>query len=87
MPHIWSVSTFDFYDYLNRYTPELQAKALRLAGDDMPFARELYQLTATRAMNAPSDRFNAGTVELFVDSLMLEVLEELRGRRGGAHAG
>ena len=78
------MSTFDFYGYLNRYTPELQAKALRLAGEDMPFARELYQLTATRAMNAPSDRFNAGTVELFVDNLMLEVLEELRGRRAGA---
>lgn len=75
------MSTFDFYSYLNRYTPELQAKALRLADDDMPFARELYQLTATRAMRVPSDRFNAGTVELFVDNLMLEVLEELRAQR------
>ena len=72
------MSTFDFYSYLNRYTPELQAKALRLAENDMDLARELYQRTASRAMATPSDRFNAGTVELFVDSLMLEVLEEMR---------
>ena len=72
------MSTFDFYSYLNKYTPELQAKALRLAGDDMDFARELYQRTATLAMQEPSDRFSAGTVELFVDNLMLSVLEELR---------
>jgi len=49
-----------------------------MSGGDMDFARELYQRTATRAMRTPSERFNAGTVELFVDSLMLEVLEELR---------
>lgn len=72
------MSKFDFFSYLNKYTPELQAKALRLSGDDMDFARELYQRTATRAMSAPSDRFSAGTVELFVDNLMLSVLEELR---------
>ena len=75
------MSTFDFYSYLNKYTPELQAKALRLSSGDMDFARELYQRTATRAMQEPSDRFNAGTVELFVDNLMLSVLEELRAER------
>ena len=72
------MSTFDFYSYLNRYTPELQAKALRLAEGDMDLARELYQRTATRAMREPSDRFTAGTVELFVDSLMLDVLQQMR---------
>ena len=72
------MSTFDFYSYLNKYTPELQAKALRLSGGDMDFARELYQRTAARAMREPSDRFSAGTVELFVDKLMLTILEEMR---------
>ena len=81
------MSTFDYYSYLNRYTPELQAKALRMAGGDMDFARELYQRTATRAMREPSDRFNAGNVELFVDNLMLEVLEEVRQERLGEVGG
>ena len=72
------MSTFDFYSYLNKYTPELQAKALRLCNQDMDMARELYQRTATRAMKEPSDRFTAGTVELFVDNLMLGVLGEMK---------
>ena len=75
------MSTFDFFAYLNKYTPELQAKALRLASNDMDLARELYQRTATRAMRTPSDRFSAGSVELFVDSMMLEVLQELNTER------
>ena len=75
------MSTFDFYAYLNRYTPDLQAKALRMSGEDMDLARDLYQRTATRAMRTPSTRHTAGSVEFFVDSLMLEVLEELRKER------
>lgn len=75
------MSTFDFYSYLNKYTPELQAKALRMSGGDMDLARDLYQRTATRAMRTPSQRHTAGNVEFFVDSLMLEVLEEIRAER------
>lgn len=76
------MSTFDFYSYLNKYTPELQAKALRMSDEDMDLARELYQRTATRAMRTPSDRHNAGTVEFFVDTLMLQVLDEIQQERG-----
>ena len=75
------MSTFDFYSYLNKYTPELQAKALRMSDGDMTLARDLYQRTATRAMRTPSQRHTAGNVEFFVDSLMLQVLEELRRER------
>ncbi len=75
------MSTFDFYSYLNKYTPELQAKALRMSAEDMDLARELYQRTATRAMRTPSQRHSAGNVEFFVDSLMLEVLNELQRER------
>ncbi len=75
------MSTFDFYSYLNKYTPELQAKALRMSSEDMDLARELYQRTATRAMRTPSKKHTAGNVEFFVDSLMLEVLDELQRER------
>lgn len=71
------MSTFDFYSYLNTYTPELQAKALRLANGDMDFARELYQKTATRALKMPTDSCNAGNVEFFVDGIMLDAYMEL----------
>ncbi len=71
------MSTFDFYSYLNTYTPELQAKALRLANGDMSFARELYQVTATRALKMPTDSCNAGNVEFFVDGIMLDAYMEL----------
>ncbi len=72
------MSTFDFYGYLNSYTPELQAKALRLAQDDMDLARQLYLRTATRAMQLANDRFSERNVEFFVDNLMLEVLDEMK---------
>ena len=72
-----TMSTFDFYSYLNTYTPELQAKALRLANGDMAFARELYQMTATRALKMPTDSCNAGNVEFFVDGIMLDAYMEL----------
>ncbi len=75
------MSHFDFYSYLNKYTPELQAKALRMSSEDMDLARELYQRTATRAIRTPSVRHTAGNVEFFVDSLMLEVLDELQRER------
>ncbi|MFK8055410.1 MAG: hypothetical protein AB8F78_04735 [Saprospiraceae bacterium] len=71
------MSTFDFYSYLNKYTPQLQAKALRLANGDMSFARELYQKTATRALKMPTDSCNAGNVEFFVDGIMLDAYMEL----------
>jgi len=71
------MSTFDFYSYLNKYTPQLQAKALRLANGDMSFARELYQKTATRALKMPTDSCDAGNVEFFVDGIMLEAYMEL----------
>ena len=74
---------FDFYSYLNKYTPELQAKALRMTDGDMDLARDLYQRTATRAMRTPSEKHTAGNVEFFVDSLMLKVLEEINRERAG----
>lgn len=75
------MSTFNFYTYLNTYTPDLQAKALRMSGGDMDIARDLYQRTATRAMRTPSERHTGGDVEFFVDSLMLEALEQIREER------
>ena len=69
------MSTFDFYSYLNSYTPELQAKALRLADGDMSLARELYLQTASKALHMSTEGCNAGNVELFVDNIMLEAYE------------
>ena len=74
------MSNFDFYTYLNKYTPELQAKALRMSGGDMALARDLYQRTATQAMRTPSERHTSGNIDFFVDSLMLTVLEEIKQR-------
>ena len=75
------MSNFDFYSYLNKYTPELQAKALRMTGGDMDLARDLYQRTATQAMRTPSEKHTAGNIDFFVDSLMLTVLDEIRASR------
>ena len=75
------MSNFDFYSYLNKYTPELQAKALRMTGGDMELARDLYQRTATQAMRTPSEKHTAGNIDFFVDSLMLRVLEEIKVAR------
>ena len=75
------MSNFDFYSYLNKYTPELQAKALRMTGGDMDLARDLYQRTATQAMRTPSDKHTAGNIDFFVDSLMLRVLDDIKAER------